>query len=48
MKDYNIRVECCNALCGWIGKLSQCVYQKHDNQPLCPECHEVVEEVDKG
>jgi hypothetical protein len=38
---------CCNGECNWTGPLSDTVHPKHDpNHLLCPECYEVVEELD--
>ena len=36
---------CCNSECNWEGEISECVHQPHSEQLLCPECHEVVEEI---
>jgi len=41
------RVSCCNAECQWSGLLSQTVHPTHQpTYALCPECGEVVEEIE--
>lgn len=39
---------CCNPDCQWTGDESECVHPKHwPDDRLCPECHEVTEEVEE-
>ena len=51
MKDMTVDkyiVECCNADCDWSGYSTDCVTFKHDQTyMMCPQCHEVVEPVEK-
>jgi transcription initiation factor IIE alpha subunit len=42
-----VMVYCCNADCQWSGPVSQAVHPNHQpTYALCPECGEVVEEIE--